>query len=170
MSGMVVQLGFLSSAPLWLAGVLLAGGGVLLTWPMIRRRLLARSEAARSRRVPTIEERVRIVEATARQREALEHLIAEAKETIRLGCAQLDERLERLERGDVTLAPAGGGPPVHVRPVQPAASPVALSDTSDPVMREVYALADEGKSAREIAAELNEHAGKVELMLALRRV
>jgi hypothetical protein len=170
MMGSLAQLGFLASAPMWLAATLLLGGGVLLAWPMIRRRVAARAALARERRVPTIAERVGLVEATARQREELAQLIEEAKETIRLGCAQLDERLDRLERSsEAKTAPEPNGH-IHVRPSQPAAAPAALRDTSDPVMREVYALADEGKSAMEIATQLDEHAGKVELMLALRRV
>ncbi len=39
---------------------------------------------------------------------------------------------------------------------------------SDPVARSVYALADQGLSAGEIAQRLDEHIGKVELILALR--
>ncbi len=170
MMGSLAQLGFLASAPMWLAAMLLVGGGVLLAWPMIRRRVAARAASARERRVPTIVERVQVIETTARQREELEALIAEAKETIRLGCAQLDERLDRLERSSAAKTTPESNGHIHVRAAYPADGPAALSDTSDPVMREVYALADEGKSAMEIATQLDEHAGKVELMLALRRV
>lgn len=170
MMGSLAQLGFFASAPMWLAAMLLIGGGVLLAWPVIRRRMVARATAARDRRVPTISERVQVVEAAARQHEALEALIAEAKETIRLGCAELDERLERIERLSESRIATELNGHIHVRAAQPAAAPAALSDTKDPVMREVYALADEGKSAMEIATQLDEHAGKVELMLALRRV
>jgi hypothetical protein len=38
----------------------------------------------------------------------------------------------------------------------------------DPVAEDVYRLADGGKSSVEIAKELGEHTGKVELILALR--
>lgn len=39
----------------------------------------------------------------------------------------------------------------------------------DPLTRSIYELADAGKAAQQIASELNEHTGKVELILALRR-
>lgn len=46
---------------------------------------------------------------------------------------------------------------------------VRVSACADPVADRVYELADSGRSAVEIAGALQEHTGKVELILALRR-
>ena len=50
----------------------------------------------------------------------------------------------------------------------PAADPGDGSGPADPLTREVYALADQGVGAGDIAQRLGEHVGKVELILALR--
>lgn len=54
-------------------------------------------------------------------------------------------------------------------PTRPAANGPAPGSSDDPLTRSIYELADAGKAAQQIAAELNEHVGKVELILALRR-
>ncbi len=86
--------------------------------------------------------------------------------------AQLDNKAERLEQlleeADERIARleqhgAAGGP-VAARKSGPAA-PVA---TADPLTSSVYRLADEGRNCVEIARQLNEQVGKVELILALR--
>lgn len=64
--------------------------------------------------------------------------------------AQADERLRRLH----ALGPPRPGP--H------------HSDAADPLTARVYALADEGLPPVEIARRLDQHTGKIELMLALR--
>lgn len=156
------EFGFFAAAPLWLAAALLVGGGGLLAWPMLARRVRRMREAAMSRHVPTVEERVAIVESAAKHRDELERLIYEARETIRAGCAMLDARLARLDSLEKE-----DGPEVRVMSVKPAAA--ASRESEDPRVREVYALADQGLGAFEIATKLGEHVGKVELMLALRR-
>jgi len=169
MSKLLAEIGFFAGAPMWLAAVLLLGGGGLLAWPVLRRRFERSRHERMSRRVPTLDERLNAVLAAARHRDELERLIFEARETIRAGCEQLDARLERLER----LGPAEPAerttPEVRVRSVQPATGEPTRG-LDDPMTREVYALADAGKSTLEIARHLGEHLGKIELMLALRRV
>ncbi len=56
--------------------------------------------------------------------------------------------------------------------MQAAATGVATRTTEldDPVARSIYRLADQGASAMDISRKLNEHLGKVELILALRQV
>ena len=60
------------------------------------------------------------------------------------------------------------------RRVEPAAAgltsaPDAIRyEAADPIAVDVYRLADEGRSSIEIAKELDEHTGKIELILALR--
>jgi hypothetical protein len=49
-----------------------------------------------------------------------------------------------------------------------AASINEAAGSDDPLARRVYELADGGMDAVAIARQLNEHVGKVELMLALR--
>ena len=51
---------------------------------------------------------------------------------------------------------------------QPAAAPAVDALPQDPLARSVYALADQGNDPQQIAKELQEHVGKVELILALR--
>jgi hypothetical protein len=47
-------------------------------------------------------------------------------------------------------------------------TPQAGPDQTDPLTRQVYQLADQGKGPADIAQELDEHVGKIELILALR--
>jgi hypothetical protein len=80
-----------------------------------------------------------------RQAARLEQLIAEA-----------DSRIRRLERLNSAPPPA---PPRQV----------LTGDTTDPLNRRVYELADEGMPPVEIARALQQQTGKVELILALRQ-
>lgn len=54
-------------------------------------------------------------------------------------------------------------------PAASRASETPSPEASDPLTRSVYALADEGYDAQAIASRLQEHAGKIELILALRQ-
>lgn len=54
-------------------------------------------------------------------------------------------------------------------PTASSASDAPSPAANDPLTRSVYALADEGYDAQTIASRLQEHAGKVELILALRQ-
>lgn len=161
----------LTARPLAWALVLLLVGSVLLGAPLVRKRIAAHRARAR-RRPPSIEERNKVIEAEARERAELERLVGDAREAIRLGCAQLDARLERME-GLVARAERLEGeaaarvPSVEVRSIRPASGgePIHV----DPAESEIYALADAGHGAIDIASRLQEHVGKVELMLALRR-
>ena len=47
-------------------------------------------------------------------------------------------------------------------------TPQASSENTDPLTRQVYALADQGQGPADIAQQLDEHVGKIELILALR--
>ena len=50
----------------------------------------------------------------------------------------------------------------------PASPPVKPETPPDPRHGEIYALADQGRSSKEIARQLNRPNGEVELILALR--
>ena len=80
-----------------------------------------------------------------RQAGRLEQLINEA-----------DARIRRLERLAATAEAVAARPPT--RP-----------DATDPLNRQIYALADDGMPTVEIARQLQQQTGKVELILALRQ-
>ena len=75
-----------------------------------------------------------------------------------------------------TRQPPRAPQPRSAAGVQPASSMTATgvatrsSELDDPVARSIYRLADQGASAMDISRKLNEHLGKVELILALRQV
>jgi len=117
-------------------------------------------------------------------------LMVEMLQTAQQMTAQLDTRAARLEvllkEADVKLAALkNAGAPALLK----TSSPVTLSDTPaisqatsdapapapeppetppDPRHRDIYALADQGRSTGEIARHLNRPNGEVELILALR--
>jgi hypothetical protein len=76
--------------------------------------------------------------------------------------AQLDERTHQFRQlmaeADQRIAALGGRGAELDRPLH-----------RDPVSEKVYILADAGRSSLQIAQELGEQVGKVELILALRR-
>jgi hypothetical protein len=118
----------------------------------------------------------------------MQKLLVDLNEMARQIASQLDHRAARLEtllreadRKIAELRPlASGGIPGPAAdtldggsaPVESSASaPAAFSaGFSEPDLQhaEVYALADEGRGTREIAAQLNRPSGEVELILALR--
>lgn len=109
----------------------------------------------------------------------LEQLIADA-----------DDRMQRLARSSPSReSTTPAAPPLRVESIRPPAAPlekqtiaprasrqnnVSSSQTDqfhgaiDPLMRAVYDLADDGRRPIEIARELDEQVGKIELILALR--
>jgi hypothetical protein len=72
--------------------------------------------------------------------------------------AEADERIARLEKGSSAEAGAGQGSAAR-EPAEPV----------DPLAEAVYRLADQGRKPVEIARQLDEQVGKVELILALRQ-
>jgi len=82
---------------------------------------------------------------------------------------EADERILQLQALQST-APPGSAPAPAPDTRQGDTSPTSDAGSVDPVTHEVYALADQGKGARDIAAALSEPVGKVELILALRAV
>lgn len=74
-----------------------------------------------------------------------------------------------VELGDSAAMPAddAAGPEAQTaRGTNPGPGEM---DSDDPLTRSVYQLADAGLEASDIAGRLNEHVGKVELILALRQ-
>jgi len=75
-----------------------------------------------------------------------------------------DERIDQLQR---LVRQSGGEPGLDVTVGNEPSSAIA----APPISRHanIYALAEKGRTAVEIAGELNQPAGEVELILALRR-
>ncbi|MCC6580986.1 MAG: hypothetical protein IT440_11145 [Phycisphaeraceae bacterium] len=105
----------------------------------------------------------------------LEQVMVEVEELSRRFSAQLDAKAMQLEKliaeADQRIArlsqlPAGT-PTNMVFTSAPAAPP---PESEDPLTRRVHQLADAGLTSDQIAAETKEHIGKIELILALRRV
>jgi hypothetical protein len=130
------------------------------------RLLFAQSERAQEQAASLIESAStwseRFVEHTAN----LQRLLAEMDEKL--------VALERIERQVRQSAVREEGPsPAQPQPAQEAeakAAPPALQRELDPFSLAVHQRADAGNSPAQIARELNEHIGKVELILALRRM
>lgn len=105
----------------------------------------------------------------------------EVEDLVRQLTAELDQRANRLERliaeADDRLTRLGQTPPADrssdrdapagVRPAREAPRPV-VREQGDPVTRRIYSLADEGLVAVDIARQIEQPTGKVELILALR--
>lgn len=123
-----------------------------------------------------------------RTRQQLQTIMAEMEQIARQFAAQIDAKTSRLENlieqadqriaqlgGDPTAKPSGGqaapGPADHDVLFDSAATVVdnAGDDEPDELTRNVYDLADRGEDPAAIARQLEEHIGKIELILALRR-
>jgi hypothetical protein len=113
----------------------------------------------------------------------MQNVLVDLSEMARQITAQLDTRAGKLEalikEADQKIAilksltPGESASPFAIPP-PPADAPVDTpapapqSSPVDPRHAQVYTLADEGKSSREIAQQLNRPSGEVELILALR--
>jgi len=159
-----------------LMGNILMGAGVLLllTIMMINfRKKLARTENLDPR------ERVERQRHMNSPKDDLRSMMVELEEVTRQFSAQLDAKSRRLEtlieKADQCIAalesreggPAIDGQPLADNGAQEFSPPPKPQD--DPLTRSVYQLADEGLETGEIARRLEEHVGKVELILALRQ-
>lgn len=118
-------------------------------------------------------------------RNDLESLMVDLEQMARRLSAQLDAKTMQVEKAnreaDERIAQLEALKAELVRPTTIASRvEQGSSDSSlhahdqppadaDPLTREVYALADQGRGPADIARELKEHQGKVELILALRR-
>jgi hypothetical protein len=112
----------------------------------------------------------------------MQNLLVDLTEMARQIGAQLDTRAARLEallrEADERIAQlrgAGADPAAHdpshhggTAPSVHETSASAPASIASPHHDEVYALADEGRGAKEIAARLNRPSGEIELILALR--
>ncbi len=99
----------------------------------------------------------------------IESLLHDAKATIaRLEALQSSTPAPSPSRSKRAPKNAAAEPPL-VEVIAPAQSSVrAAQSPADPLCARVYQLADSGADAVEIAKQLSEHTGKVQLILALR--
>jgi TolA-binding protein len=142
----------------------------------------------------TPHEKLERIKQTAGMKDDLRTMMVELEELTRRFSSQLDaksmhlerlieeadRRIARLNAGESPLAgskmigrsarPAeaakGASRP---RPAQPATSVATSEDSVDATVSRIYELADAGRTPVQIAGELQEQVGKVELILALRR-
>lgn len=174
-----------------LSDLLLAGGlAMLAAWLLIN----LRKRRQNSTPPLTTVERVERVRQQRGLRGDLEELMVEIEQLAKRLGAQLDakaiqlenliqraeDRIDQLNRatgvGDRNTPPGRGDaaddppPPLlqSPRPPKHHSQPLETQD-DDPLPRRVYALADQGLAPLEIAGQLNEHVGKIELILALRQ-
>jgi len=171
-----------------LAGVLLGSGMLVVAIPGAVR--LARSRGWRLPRSPArsgasgagVEDRLKAAGARSAERRHREQLSHEVRDLTKLCIREIDERsaqlealIERAERAASRLEGAGEldrarAPEIGVRRIEPKTDvPAPAGAVEDPLRGRILGLAREGKSPLEIAEELDEHVGKVELILALGR-
>jgi hypothetical protein len=144
--------------------------GVLLTFT-IRGRI-----ARRNRERPSPRELIEQVKASRGRADDANVAEGHLADTARRLGAQLDNKARRLEvlirEADERIAALDQGGANHAR--VPAAdtlreaAPLPNPPPLDPLTRSVYDHADSGLSPLEIAQQLDEQVGKVELILALR--
>src|SRR5688572_21676833 len=137
--------------PQLLAVAFIVGGVLMLAWAFRRG-----SAPAATRRRPV---------AARPEPEPVREYMADARELADLLADRLDRQAQRLER---LLAEADEKVRKLERLTSEGTRPMARSE-ADPLNTQVYTLADEGLPPVEIARQLQQHTGKVELILALRR-
>ena len=153
----------------WLGPSMLLLGVAVLTWTMIRMAIRNRRRASLSSGTP--DERLETIRRQARQRARVDAFAADAHELVQRLASQLDLKAERVEQ---LLEEADEKIRKLERMRRDASNPHAdtLSETSDrpdPVAAKVYEMADQGAQPMEIAEQLNQQLGQIELILALRR-
>lgn len=142
---------------------------LIAVWLLSRRQLRSRSSEDES---ITPREKMERLKQVGGMRDDLRELMVEIEQMARRVGSQLDAKAHRLEkllmeadqklekmRSVASSSPTDDMPDSKPEPPKP----------SDPLAAEVYQLADEGRSPVEIAQQLDEQVGKVELMLALRQ-
>lgn len=100
----------------------------------------------------------------------LEHSIADADRRISALRILIDEcnRVSANTDATATADSREAGSSKGADDTQPDPPVQSPADPPDPLRQRIYALADEGRSAAEIACQLNEPVGEIELILNLR--
>jgi uncharacterized membrane-anchored protein YhcB (DUF1043 family) len=162
------------------AWVLLGLGAALLIYMLVLRPMMRRRKDPLER--PPAFASLSQQRAVERQ---MQNLLVELAEMARQISAQLDTRAAKLEQliqdadrrlealGQAVRAAGNGAASDEAEPAHSASSHAPNSQSSppeqpDPRHAQVYALADAGRDAHQIAAALGRPEGEVELILALR--
>jgi len=111
-------------------------------------------------------------------RDELEALMVDINRMARDLGGQLDAKIIRIEKANQeaeeriaqleALRDSLANPSALHPQADQLVTPQAPAADADPLTREIYALADQGVGPADIAEQLNEHVGKIELILALR--
>jgi len=134
--------------------VLIVGGAALLLWAIWRKP---------AKPVPVSPGAPAHPPAGAEQ---IHTVMRDAEELAGLLAGQIDRQAARLERL-ITEADARIRRLERIEAATPR--PPTREPAVDPLNQQVYEMADEGLPAVDIARQLNQHTGKVELILALRQ-
>lgn len=151
---------------------LVIAGAVIGAWSMrssiaeIARRVLNRPAAADSAGSASLRADDRRGDQVAPS-DSLSSVMADAEELAQLLTDRMDRQAARLEQliaaADDRLAR------LEKALAQPAPRAANRQDLTDPLSRQVYDLSDRGLPSVDIARQLNQQTGKVELILALRQ-
>lgn len=152
-------------------GMLLAAGvGVMLIWSIASLRKRMRRTAA----APSPRERMDALKQRQRDRDSIESVMVDAEELARRLAAHLDNKAARIERlledadSAIQRLESLAEQAKASRPGAHSAGGAEAPSAPDPIVRKIYRLSDEGRAPLDIAHELDEQVGKVELVLALR--
>jgi hypothetical protein len=165
MDGLLLQLPNLDPTTRWL---MIIAAVLTILYAVMRPSRRKKDPLDRSNPSPTL--------ASQRQVERdMNNLLVELSEMARQITAQLDTRATRLQlliaEADQRLerlSACGGSTSTPERPPSNRHADVPAPPPVDPRHIEVYVLADQGRTAGEIAARLSRPSGEVELILALR--
>jgi hypothetical protein len=166
-------------APVWLKMLPWLGLALILTSLVL---IVRRVRRVAGQPMPTAHELVEQSRQVRGVRADLERIMVEIEQMAKRMGAQLDAKALRLEQllaqAEAKIrrldAGASAGPAAEGDSGTAADPPATVAGANapehDPFARSVYALADQGLDSLQIAQRLGEHAGKVELVLALRSV
>jgi len=165
------------AALLSLTDGLLIGGLLLIVASLL---FSIRGRRRKTESHPTVDEEIERRRQARGLRGDLEQIMVEIEQLAKRMSAQLDakamhvemllretdQKIEQLKR--LQSDRGHSDTPADTAAVGSATGDEPASDEQDGIARSVYALADTGLDASQIARKLEEHVGKVELILALR--
>jgi len=168
-----------------LAGVLMAGAALLVIVVVVSN-LRRRSQRDAATQGYTPRDKVERIRSDFGAREQVREAVVELHDMVRRVSAQLDAKSRQLEAlieeadrklielrratgGDESDSPAPQSAPPLTKVDEPADAPADVpAPREDRLTRKVYEMTDAGCDPVQIAKELDEQIGKVELILALR--
>ena len=151
-----------------------AGVALLIVFVVLNVR---RRFAARGGERLTSQEKLERIKQTHGMRDDLRDMMVELEDLTRRFGAQLDAKTVRLEkllqeadaRIDELRRLRGGEHDAGASAGDSAKAEPPPEEEPDPLTRDIYERADAGQTPLQIAGDLNEHVGKIELILALRQ-